>query len=518
MDKAQLAVVGGGPAGASAAIEAAKAGVQVTLVDENPIGLSMMALDIPLFFGQRLMPTLNNRGLMLQRVVNSNELLRTAQEAGVEVLLGTYVWGCFRNQENSRRFEKPVLGLADEERSWLLEYERLVLAPGARDLVMAFPGRELVGVMGANAALSLINRYQALTAKRMVILGSGELGLSTACRAADQGIQVVAIVDVSPTVRGDGELRARLESQGVPFYTSHTVKEARGNQEVQSIVVARISDDLQPIDGSEQALECDTICLAMGLVSSVELPYLAGCHLSFRPELGGFVPDRDERMRTNVKTVYVVGDAGGFYEGMITNPNIAMHQGRLAGIAAAESLGALDEDRAESLRQGLTPSLDVPDGSSLGEYHSAWLSSLIAAGSTDVVVCLCEEVTRRDILNVTPPRYLGWSSQEMGRRSISTLLEEGPINLDQLKRLTRAGMGYCQGRRCREEIAMLVARAADMDLAQIPMTSYRPPVRPLPLKIMSAREETDQERRDWVKWFRYPTDKIKELEERRGRG
>ncbi|MFQ5934544.1 MAG: FAD-dependent oxidoreductase, partial [Dehalococcoidia bacterium] len=135
MDETQLVVVGGGRAGASAAIEAAKAGLAVTLIDENPIDMFMTGLDIPLYFGQRMMPTVRDKGLMLQRVLSSNEMLSTAQEEGVEVLLGTYVWGSFRNQENSRQLQKPVLGLADGERSRLLEYDGLILATGARDLV-----------------------------------------------------------------------------------------------------------------------------------------------------------------------------------------------------------------------------------------------------------------------------------------------------------------------------------------------------------------------------------------------
>ncbi|MFQ5875349.1 MAG: NAD(P)/FAD-dependent oxidoreductase [Dehalococcoidia bacterium] len=506
MDKARLVVVGGGPAGASAAIEAAKAGVQVVLIDENPLGLSMMGLDTPLFFGQRMMPTVNDRGLMLQRVVASSELLGAAQENGVELLLGTYVWGSFRNQENSRQVEQPVLGLADEERSWLMEYERLILAPGARDLVMAFAGRELVGVMGANAVASLINCYQSLTTRRMAVLGSGDLGLFTACLALKHGIEVVAIVDISPAVRGNGELQAELESRGVPFYTSHTVQEARGHREVESIVITQVDEELRLLDGGGQELGCDTICLAMGLVPNVELPYITGCRLNFRAASGGFVSDRDERMRTSIDNVYVVGDTGGFCEAMVTNPNIAMGQGRAAGIAVAESLGFLDRDRADSLRRRNTPSLDVPEDDSQEEYRSAWLSSLIAAGGMDVAVCQCEAVSRGDILNVTPPRYLQWSSEEMGRRSMDTLMQDGPINLDQLKRLTRAGMGYCQGRRCREELTMLVARSRKVDISQIPLASYRPPVRPLPLKVMWPQEETDQDRSGWVKWFRYPTE------------
>lgn len=511
MESSQVVVVGAGPAGASAAIAAAEAGLGVTLIDENPIDMSMMGLDIPLFFGQRMMPTVRDKGLMLQRVVSSNELLQEAQEKGVEVLLGIYVWGSFRNQENSRQLDRPVLGLANEERSWLMEYDRLVLATGARDLVLGFPGRDLVGVMGANAVASLLNRYQAFTGKRMVVLGTGDLGLSTAALALEQGIQVAAIVDVAPSVRGDSELRSRLEGLGTAFYTSHTVMEARGHREVESILISQIDDQYQPVKGAERELECDTICLAIGSVPNVELSYLTGCRLSYRSEMGGYVPDRDQHARTSIDSVYVAGDAGGFYEGMVTSPSIAIDQGRLAGFVIAESLGAKDPDAAATSMKALASSLDVPRDNGTGKYLEAWLSSLLAGGGMDINVCQCEEVTRSEIMDVAPPRYLQWPSRRMGDRTINTLLEEAPIDLDRLKRLTRAGMGYCQGRRCREETAMLVARAAGVDVSQVPLASYRPPVRPLPLKVMWPHEETDQERNDWVKWFRAPTKKVNEL-------
>jgi hypothetical protein len=144
-------------AGASAAIEAAGRGLSVTLVDEHPIDLATMALDTPYFFGPRLLPTLGDRGLMLDRIAGSSEWISRADEAGVKVLLGTCAWGSFRPGENSRQLDAGCLGLADGERSWMLECERLILAPGARDLVLSFPGWELPGVLGASAAAALLD-------------------------------------------------------------------------------------------------------------------------------------------------------------------------------------------------------------------------------------------------------------------------------------------------------------------------------------------------------------------------
>ncbi|MFQ5874594.1 MAG: FAD-dependent oxidoreductase [Dehalococcoidia bacterium] len=517
MDRTQVAVVGGGLAGTSAAIQAAEADLDVTLVDENPIDFSMMGLDVPFLFGQRMMPTLRDKGLMLQRVVSSSDLLATAQEIGVQALLGTYVWGSFRNEENSRQLERPVLGLADEDRSWLLEYDHLILAPGARDLVLGFPGQSLAGVMGANGASLLLSRYQALTAEKMVVLGSGALGLSSASQAIDNGIEVVAVVDISPTVRGDEGFRANLKDRGVLFYTSHTIKEARGYREVESIVISQVNGNLQPIDGSERELQCDTVCLAMGLVPSIELPYLTGCNLSYRPELGGYIPDIDQHMRTSIENVYVVGDGGGFYEGMVASPEVAANQGKLAGITVAETAGALDKGKATSLRQEFSSPLKAADGESTAEYWAAWLSSLISTGGMNVNACECEEVTRTELLNVAPPRHLSWPSEQMSHRNLTDLLEQGAADLDRLKRLTRTGMGYCQGRRCREETALLVAQAAGIDLSQIPLASYRPPVRPLPLKIMWPHEEPEELRRTWDYWVNPPMDKVKEVQEHQGR-
>ena len=498
MDRAQLAVVGGGVAGTSAALEAARLGVEVTLIDENPLDFSMMALDIPLYFGQRMMTTVRDKGLMLQRIVQSNELLSSARDAGVDVQLGTYVWGSFVNQEHSRQFDAPILGLADDERSWLLEYDNMILATGARDLVFGFPGRHLAGVMGANAVDSLINRYQALTGTRMVILGSGDLGLTTALKAMEHDIDVAGIVDVSTEVKGSEELRSKVEARGVPFYTSHTVKEARGDREVESLVISPIDSD------GETEIRCDTVCLAIGLVPNVELANLTGCLMSFRSELGGYVPDRDEHRRTRVGNVYVAGDIDGFTENMVNRPEVAASQGKLAALSVAESLGLVDEAGADKTRQGLVPTLGVVESGPVAEYRSLWLSSLVSAGGMEVNVCPCEEVTRGELLDASPPRFLGWAGKEQGHGDFAGLMKTGSLNLDQVKRITRAGMGHCQGRRCREEIAMLSAQAAGVEVSQVPLASYRPPVRPLPMDILWPEDEPEKLRNNWPIWFDLP--------------
>ncbi|MDE2990535.1 MAG: NAD(P)/FAD-dependent oxidoreductase [Chloroflexota bacterium] len=501
-------VVGAGAAGTAAAIEAARAGVRVTLVDENPIGVSMMGLDVPQFIGRRVKDPLPARDVMLERVVAANSSLAEAEEAGVEVQLGTCVWGAFRNSDTSRVLDGPQLGLADDERSWMVKYDRLIVAAGARDLAMSFPGSGLAGVMGANGAHALMSRYQALASRRMVVLGAGNLGLTTAQMALDRGVEVAAVVDVSSSARGDEALLSRLRGAGVELYTSHTVKEAVGGAgEIESVVLVEIDDDCDPVAGTEKVVAADTVCLAIGLVPNVELLALLGCDLAFASERGGWAPVHDDRMRTSVDSVFVAGDVAGFHDGMVLDAEIARNQGRLAGIAAAESLGAIDEDEALARIDDLKPTAvdaATPDA------HSGWQRwhrSLVNAGGLEVLACQCEEVTRAEIIGLQPPRYLGRGSEQASRRNLRTQAGANPVNADQVKRLTRAGMGHCQGRLCREQVALLLAEESGADIADIPVMSYRPPVRPLPLRVMWPHDEPEQVRCEWPKWFS-PTHRV----------
>jgi thioredoxin reductase len=438
-------------------------------------------------------------------VVAADPALADADEAGVEVQLGTSVWAAFRNGPAARELDGPLLGLADLERSWLLGYQRLILATGARDLALAFPGWELAGVMGANAAFALLTRYRALAAQRMVVLGSGPLGLATAALARARGVEVPAVVEVAPAVRGEAGLRQALEADGVRFFTSHTVRQARGaTGEVESVVLVRVDGDLRPVPGSEVELACDTVCLAIGLVPNVELPSLLECRLPFRSECGGFVPETDAWGRTSVADVFVAGDCAGVWEDRAGDATPARVQGRLAGMAAAASLGALDDRQARARGAELTQPASAPAVDRCG-YWRQWLRSLIGAGGWDVHTCQCEEVTRRELVDVQPPRYLGRRSDPMRARSLGTLLADGPVHPDQIKRLTRVGMGPCQGRRCREQVALLLAEQAGTAVGELPLASYRAPVRPLPLSVLWPHDESAAMRDDWAIWFGIPT-------------
>lgn len=453
-ERAQLGIVGAGPAGVAAAIAAARAGQQVVLIDENPVAGALMGLDVPLPYGGRMTAAVQRKDRMLEQVFLADPDLAEAVELGVDLRLGTYVWGAFANGPNLKALPGPVLGLADEERSWLVGFDRLILAAGARDLVLTFPGAEQPGVVGARALHSLLTRYDAFDGRRIAVLGSGALGLATALRALDQGREVAAVIEPRGEPQGPAEDVAALRARGVPILTSHVVQRAQGGAGgVSGITVAALAG-LQHVTGAVQEIACDTVCLAIDLVPNIELAHVLGCATLYDPARGGHVPRLDADGRTSLPFVSAVGDC--------------------AGVEAADP-----------------------------EYRLDWMRALLAVGGLETLACQCEEVTRREILGVRPPRYLG-GAERPDPRSLAALAADGPLDPDHIKRLTRAGMGPCQGRRCREQVALLLSVATGVPVGKVPLATYRAPVRPLPLAVLQQLDEPEALAANWEVWFGIP--------------
>ena len=165
-------------------------------------------------------------------------------------------------------------------------------------------------------------------------------------------------------------------------------------------------------------------------------------------------------------------------------------------IARAEGHRAAREQDGPAL----APALDYD----LAAYRTGWVRASVISAAGEPHVCRCEEVTARDILEVRPPAYLGWRKTLRNDADLSALLGNGPPSPDQVKRLTRAGMGLCQGRRCREQVAALLALGAGAPLAEVPVGSYRAPVRPLPLALAGSIPEPEAMAAHWDIWFGIP--------------
>ena len=487
----QLLVIGAGTAGCAAALEAAKLGLRVPLIDEHPQSLQAISLDAPYFYGARLPAILEDTAAISERVLGANEPLLECLEAGVEILTGTCSWGSFRPGANSTHLAAPQLGLADGERSWMIDYEHLILATGSRDLVLSFPGWHLPGVLGANGANALIARYRVLPGSRMVILGSGNLALRTAKLALDKGMAIAGIVETAARIRGDAMLAAELSAAGVPMLTGRTIERALGESEVRAVRLVKVDAAGQPQPGSAEDIACDTICMAFGTVPNVELAALTGCRIVFDAMRGGWVPAIDGDLRSSQPNVFVAGEAAWVSDAMYLDSAIAADLARRAARAIAADAGVTTAPGEI---------LPVPNNNAMLPAAREWLRTLVAAGGMDVMVCQCEEVSRRALLDISPPTYLGAGNMK-STGGVAALSPAARGSQDLLKRMTRAGMGHCQGKRCRDHVLMLLAEATATDLGQLVPGSYRAPVRPLPLKVMWAGEETEEMRRTWPIWL-----------------
>lgn len=481
-EHAQLLVIGGGPAGLAAAIEAATLGVKVVLIDENPVPAALMGLDVPLFYGQRMNAAVQEEARMVERLVASTPALEAAFDAGVDVRLGHIAWGAFVNGPGLHALPAKLVGLSDGQKTWLCSFDALILATGARDLVLGFDGVDLPGVMGARALKTLLTGYDAFDGERVLILGSGDLAAETALLLFDRGLEVAALIEVLPAPQAAPHHLAALAARDVKILTNTVIRRAAGN--ATGVTAAILSGPDAP-----EAIACDTICLAIGAVPSIELAGVLGCRLAFRGDLGGHVPVTGPDGATSIPGIFAAGSAAG-----LTRPPDA--EGRAAARAAAAWLKTPEKPSPPLRGRGLGEG-----ASDTTPYRQSWMRALLQSGTPQTPVCLCEEVSRAELLGIQPPKYLACTSNKMAARDGKTLLEDGPFNPDQIKRLTRAGMGPCQGRRCREQIALLLADAAGTSPENIPLASYRAPVRPLPLSLLATAEATPGMKAGWDVWF-----------------
>jgi len=486
--RVEVLVIGAGPAGAAAALEARAGGAQVLLIDENPIAAGLMGLDAPHYWGARYTGAVQVKARMMAQMFAASPALERAFEAGVEVELGVYCWGAWVPGYGLASLPEPLAGLADEERSWMVGFERLILATGARDVAFSFKGWDQPGVMGARALQALLHPYDAFAGRRLAILGSGDLAVRTAGLAMARGLEVGALVDIAETAQGPADEIAALVAAGVDIFTGHVpVRAAGGANGVERLTIRDLAT------GAERALDCDTVVQAISLTPAVELLDVLGGSLAMQPGLGGHAPVSPDGTATSLAQVFLAGDMAGTPGGAGLSPEAAEASGRRAARAVLASLG-----RASPPPESGTPPTSPADALA---RQQAWMRALMATTDPSVIVCQCEEVTREALLAVRQPAYLGPPPPALAARDLGRLLEDGPANQDQVKRLTRACMGPCQARRCREQVALILACASNERAERIPLAGYRAPVRPLPLSVLAAWDEDPVMAAHWDVWF-----------------
>lgn len=344
MKRYELIVVGAGPSGLSAAVEAAKQGIKVIVFDENEKPGGQLFKQIHKFFGSKEHKA-KIRGFKI-----GEELLKEARDAGVEVVLNATVLGLFQDKEVTVRIGESIFHYKGDA---------VIIATGAAENMVTFEGWTLPGVIGAGAAQTMMNLHGVKPGKRILMLGTGNVGLVVSFQLLQAGCEVAALVDAAPRVGGYGVHAAKVARTGVPFYLSHTIVKAEGEECVTGVTIAQVDETFTPVPGTEKHFDVDTICLAVGLSPMSQLLKMAGCKMEDNPKKGGQVPVIDACGETSIPGIFAAGDVSSIEEA-----SSAMIEGRMAGACVASYLGYLKEEEKkqrlaelerdlESLRQGM---------------------------------------------------------------------------------------------------------------------------------------------------------------------
>jgi sarcosine oxidase subunit alpha len=326
-----ILIVGAGPAGLCASIEAAKQGASVLLVDENQKVGGQLIKQTHKFFGSR-QERAGTRGIDIAKELEG-ELQELETKGRATLLLDSTVFGFYEAQSSGFTF-----GVAKREQylSTLVKVtcQSVIFACGAMENMLLFPGNDLPGVYGAGAVQTLMNVYGVQPGKKVLMVGAGNVGLIVSYQLLQAGIQVDRVVEAAPTIGGYHVHAAKLRRCGVPIYTSHSIKEVYGKDKVEGAVIVRLDENWQPVAASEETISCDTVCLAVGLTPSTRMLAQMNTPTEEIPEAGGSVALHDDTMMTAKDNVYVAGDSSGIEEA-----STAMIEGKIAGISAAFSLG-----------------------------------------------------------------------------------------------------------------------------------------------------------------------------------
>ncbi len=299
-------IIGGGPAGLSAAIELGKRKIPVLLVDDKHRLGGKLVLQTHRFFGSREAVYAGTRGIDIA----------TRLEEQVRSFPSVEIW---LNSTALAVFEDQKVGILKNNREYVLIQPQVILvACGAREKFLAFKGNALPGVIGAGAFQTLVNRDLVKPCDRLFIVGGGNVGLIAGYHALQAGIEVVGLVEALPECGGYKVHKDKLARLGVPIYTSHTILSANGKDRVESVTIAQVDANFKPICGTEKSFICDCVLIAVGLDPVNEF---------YQKALKYQLP------------AFVAGDAE-----EIAEASAAIFSGKIKGLEIARHLGHADLD------------------------------------------------------------------------------------------------------------------------------------------------------------------------------
>jgi NADPH-dependent 2,4-dienoyl-CoA reductase/sulfur reductase-like enzyme/NAD-dependent dihydropyrimidine dehydrogenase PreA subunit len=250
--EADVLIIGGGPAGLSAAIELGKLGVNTLIVDDKDQLGGKLVLQTHKFFGSVKDSHAGTRGFEIGKILQ-DELL---SQSSVEVWLNATAVAVFSDN---------IVGVIKDNQYQKIRPQKLLVATGAREKMLSFPGNTLPGVYGAGAFQTLVNRDLVKSSEKVLIVGGGNVGLIAGYHAIQADIAVVALIEALPQVGGYKVHADKLKRLGVPIYISHTVVSANGTDRVESVTIARLDENWKVMPDTHKTFEVDTVLIAVGL-------------------------------------------------------------------------------------------------------------------------------------------------------------------------------------------------------------------------------------------------------------
>jgi len=463
-------VIGGGPAGLAAALTAARAGVEVVLVDERKkLGGQ--------YFKQPPESSQIDEERLDAQYTHGRHLIHDVKAAGVKILLGVGVWSAV---------SPTHIMAAGSHARYTIRPKSLVLASGAYERGVPMPGWTLPGVMTTGAAQTLLRANQVSPGSRVLVSGNGPLNLQVAAEMAKSGVKVVGLAEVADTrwwsgLRNGASLlftapslalrglwyRAALAKARVPVMSRASVIAVEGRGHAERATVARLDNKGRAIAGTERTFDVDVLCVGFGFMPSNEIARSLGCSHQYDATRGYLVPDLTISGRTTVDGVWVVGDSAG-----VGGAQVAMAAGVLAAADVIETTGRTltDDVAAECSRAASALRRHARFQKHLWRMYEAPVLTLQLA-QQDTVVCRCETVTLRDL-------EIGFDSE---------LHTTGA-----LKRVTRAGMGKCQGRYCSPILASLAATRSGLPVDEFSGFAPQPPAKPTEISTIAAPQPPDE--------------------------
>jgi len=309
----EVLVIGGGPAGLSATKVLGENNIDVILVDDKSSLGGKLVLQTHKFFGSQEDVYAGTRGIEIGEILGNI----VSNLKSVKIWINSIVLAVFSD---------GLVGvIKDGDQYVLIKPNYLLIATGAREKMLVFPGNTLPGVYGAGAFQTLVNRDLVKAAENVFIVGGGNVGLIAGYHAIQAGINVVGLVEALSQCGGYKVHEDKLKRLGVPIYTSHTVISANGEEQLESITIGKLTDswDIEP--GTEKTYACDTLLIAVGLDSVDEFYHKA--------------------QRFNMK-VWIAGDAQEIAEAsaaIFTGKIEALKILKEIGVSISENIGDLED-------------------------------------------------------------------------------------------------------------------------------------------------------------------------------